>query len=442
MKITALLALSPLLLFSFRVGNAQDTSAKNTFILSSQLRPRFEYRNGDFKPLSKGENPAVLVNSRLRLNLEYDYSDEIKTKISLQSINIWGQATPVQGLNQQNNNFGIFEAWADIKIYKGLRTKIGRQTISLDDERLFGVSDWTPASRSHDALSVYYVSDKFRVNSYFAFNQNYNALYQSNINNPSGDLYSSQGAQPYKYMQILWMGYHFAPSSDLSFIFSNLGFQNAGSNSQSSNETIADLQTTGINYSFSDKNFSANFSGYYQFGKNTLLNTVSACLLSVGISGKIFSRFAMSVRSDYLSGNSVGQSSGTDHAFSALYGTNHKFYGQMDYYPAGTAGLWNNVIAGSYTVSERIKLAATGHFFFTASGLQKNVGNPHANLGQEADLNFSYRINTFTDVSIGYSAYFTTKNLLQIKGISNPKPWQDWAWICLDVHPRIFKAVF
>lgn len=245
MKITALLALGPLLLFSFRVGNAQDTSAKNTFILSSQLRPRFEYRNGDFKPLSKGENPAVPVNSRVRLNLEYEYSDEIKTKISLQSVNIWGQAAPVQGLNQQNNNFGIFEAWADVKIYKGLRTKIGRQTISLDDERLFGVSDWTPASRSHDALSVYYVSDKFRVNSYFAFNQNYNALYQNNINNPSGNLYSSQGAQPYKYMQILWMGYHFTPSSDLSFIFSNLGFQNAGSNSQSPNEVITDLRTTG-----------------------------------------------------------------------------------------------------------------------------------------------------------------------------------------------------
>ena len=42
----------------------------HTFEVSAQLRPRFEYRNGAYLPLSKGDEPAILVNNRTRLNFD------------------------------------------------------------------------------------------------------------------------------------------------------------------------------------------------------------------------------------------------------------------------------------------------------------------------------------------------------------------------------------
>jgi len=53
-----------------------------------------------------------------------------------------------------------------LKLQRELHTKIGRQTIALDDVQLFGISDWAQGERSHDALSVYYNLNRFNATSY------------------------------------------------------------------------------------------------------------------------------------------------------------------------------------------------------------------------------------------------------------------------------------
>lgn len=143
-----------LLIFWFQAP-AQDQETQNKFRLSGQIRPRFEFRSGDFRPLSNGEDPAALITNRLRINLDYSHSDILKTKFSIQEVGIWGQHAPVQGLNPAGNDLTLFEGWVDLKIYKGLRTIIGRQTILLDDERLFGISDWIPVPPTGVALMPY-----------------------------------------------------------------------------------------------------------------------------------------------------------------------------------------------------------------------------------------------------------------------------------------------
>lgn len=441
MKKTNIFGLLLLLLFA-KGSFGQDSSANNNFSLSMQLRPRLEYRDGYSRPLSDTEKPAALISSRLRLNADYAYSDILKTKISLQNISLWGQTAAVQGISTTNNNLNVYEAWADLKIYKGLRTRIGRQAILLDDQRLFSVADWTQGGRSHDALSVYFQSKKWDIKTFFAFNQNYNMLYNGNLNNPSGNLYNTTDAQNYKLMQTFWAAYQFSKNNQLSFLFTNIGFQNTDPAKPAADNTIANLQTTGLNYTLTRKDFQIKLTGYCQFGKDPQQATVSAYLLSGGITGNFSSSFKMGIRSDYYSGNAINQSSTTDHAFNHLFGTDHPFYGQMDYFPYSNVGLWNNVLDASYLISPKVNVAAALHFYTAAQDFQRNNEQYAKNLGQELDLNFNYKINAFIALQAGYSAYLSNANTAALKNVTNTNTLQHWTWVSLNVTPQLFRSKF
>lgn len=416
----------------------------NEFAISGQFRPRFEFRDGYLRPLAKTEKPAAMIASRLRFNLDYSYSDRLTTRFSYQDISLWGQSGPVQGLSQSNHSFGIFEGWVDLKIYKQWRVKIGKQTIALDDERLFGLSDWAPGARSHDALSVYYGAKRFKFSSFFAFNQNYAALYQDNLNNPSGSLYSPEGAQPYKLMQTLWMEYKASEASKFSFLFANIGYQKATAAGES--VPVRYLQTAGGNYFLNGTPVSGSITGYYQFGKNIQGEKTSAYLLSGKIRGRIHPKLSGTLGADYLSGSSHDSDAETNHAFQTLFGTNHKFYGNMDYFFSGnvpgTAGLLNTYLGGDYHPSTRMDLNLTGHLFYAASDFYANQSRASKNLGQEIDLSILLKINSFSEISAGYSAYFTTTTIQLMKHVADAGKYQGWCWLSLNVHPEFFKARF
>ncbi|MCA6456574.1 MAG: alginate export family protein, partial [Chitinophagaceae bacterium] len=182
-------------------------SSDSHLTITAQFRPRFEIRNGAFRPLSKGERPAQLISERIRLTFDYDYKDILTARISPQTVGIWGQANLVQGVENDGNRIALFEAWAKLKLSKNWSLKLGRQVISLDDERFFGELDWAQGARAHDALSVQFNRYRWEVKAFAAFNQNYKSLYGNNINNPSGNLYNTSDAFPYKEMQTVWAGF-------------------------------------------------------------------------------------------------------------------------------------------------------------------------------------------------------------------------------------------
>ena len=125
----------------------------HTFEVSAQLRPRFEYRNGAYLPLSKGDEPAILVNNRTRLNFDYASIGNypLGVHLSLQNVNIWGQAPQIQ-VTDKTGGLSVFEAYAVFPLADKFSAKVGRQMIALDDDRIFGSLDWHPAGRSHDSF--------------------------------------------------------------------------------------------------------------------------------------------------------------------------------------------------------------------------------------------------------------------------------------------------
>ena len=85
---------------------------------------------------------------------------------------VWGENRQILP-DDQNDSFAVFEAWANINLGKGWSTKLGRQVISYDDQRIFGGLDWAQQGRNHDAGLLKYKKDKFILDIGLAFSQDF-----------------------------------------------------------------------------------------------------------------------------------------------------------------------------------------------------------------------------------------------------------------------------
>ena len=413
---------------------------ENEFDMSLQLRPRTEYRNGAYRPLQTGEEPAILTHNRTRLTMNYSNGDKLKMRVSLQNINIWGQANQVQPLNATNNNIGLFEAYADIKLSENMRTKIGRQMIALDDDRIFGTFDWHPAGRSHDALNISWKKQNTEVQSYFAFNQNYNTI--GNVNNPAGQYFSPENAQPYQHLQMIYAKYNFTPKHYLSVLANNIGFKDFKTDNKTYN-----MQTIGANYFGNGNLWNVGLSAYYQFGETNVGRKTSATLLSAVVDYKINKPSKIGLGIDYLSGDNTNKpTQEATNIFNTLYGTHHKFYGIMDYFytgnPHGNVGLLDTYVRYSSVINPKLSISAVGHFFNSGAKIYQNNQKKSNYLGSELDLSFNYNIMKNISLTGGYSNFFNTESLRYLKKTPNARGNQDWVWLSLNINPQIFKAKF
>ena len=413
---------------------------ENEFDMSLQLRPRTEYRNGAYRPLQTGEEPAILTHNRTRLTMNYSNGDKLKMRVSLQNINIWGQANQVQPLNATNNNIGLFEAYADIKLSENMRTKIGRQMIALDDDRIFGTFDWHPAGRSHDALNISWKKQNTEVQTYFAFNQNYNTI--GNVNNPAGQYFSPENAQPYQHLQMIYAKYNFTPKHYLSVLANNIGFKDFKTDNKTYN-----MQTIGANYFGNGNLWNVGLSAYYQFGETNVGRKTSATLLSAVVDYKINKPSKIGLGIDYLSGDNTNKpTQEATNIFNPLYGTHHKFYGIMDYFytgnPHGNVGLLDSYVRYSSVINPKLSISAVGHFFNSGAKIYQNNQKKSNYLGSELDLSFNYNIMNNISLTGGYSNFFNTESLRYLKKTPNARGNQDWVWLSLNINPQIFKAKF
>lgn len=426
-------------------SNAQKVdSIENNIVVSAQLRPRFEFREGTFRPLKDNEKPAALISERIRFNIDYAYKDVVSVRLSPQTVGIWGQANMVQGPESSGNKLALFEAWTKIKLNNNWNVKVGRQVISLDDERFFGELDWAQGGRTHDAVSIHYTKNKYEWKTFLAYNQNYKTLYSNNISNPSGSLYNSSDAMPYKWMQAVWASLPIDNQSKISLLATNIGFQNALS---STTDTVTNYsQTIGANYFWKNKNIAATISAYYQGGKNNVGAKTDAYLLAAYVAYNASPKWAIGLGSDLLSGNDVGVPQSKNKVFTPYFHTGHKFYGNMDYYYVGNghknAGLSDTYIKANYKSDKGITAAITLHQFFTPNKIANSTTTYKKNLGQELDLMLSKKINKIINFSGGYSFYLAGPTINYLKNTSTAHKYQQWLWFGINVTPTLIKAKF
>ncbi|MBU2995832.1 alginate export family protein [Cellulophaga baltica] len=422
-KLNLLIAVA---LFSVQFINAQIT-------IDGEFRPRTEYRHGYGNVIADGADAGFATSTRARLN--FGYQDEsYKVYVSLQDVMVWGENRQILP-DDENNSFAVFEAWADIKLGEGFSTKLGRQVISYDDQRIFGGLNWAQQGRNHDAALLKYKKGKFLFDLGLAFNQDFDnpAGFQS-----VGTEYTTTGFFSYKAMQYIYMKQSWDAFSGSLLVLNN-GFQ-AYEEDGLTPDGVNSLQTIGthLNYKKGSLGLAGNFfvqTGERQGG----LKVKGAYLASLDLTYKASSKVALGLGTEIISGNDGD--AGETGAFFPLYGTNHKFNGFMDYFYVGnhanSIGLFDVHASAKFTLNETSSLLVKALNF---SGEQE-LASGEKSLGTEVDLVYAKKFKGF-GLAIGYSQMFASDGMYELKGTTAAAAagGQNWAWAMLTIKPKFLNT--
>lgn len=403
------------------------------FTLDGEFRPRTEYRNGFGSLIPDDADPGFATSTRARLNAAYQ-TEKYKFYLSLQDVMVWGENRQLRP-DDENDTFAVFEAWAELNLGSGWSTKLGRQILSYDDQRILGGVDWTQQARNHDAALIKYSSGGFMLDFAFAFNQDFDnpAGFQS-----VGNTYNTTGFFSYKTMQMLYLKQKWENFA-ASLVLLNNGFQNfdGGDNA----DGLSSLQTLGTHLTYQKGSFGLAANAFIQTGERQGgLDVKGAYLLGLDLSYKASSTVGLGAGVEIISGND-GQTAGETGAFFPLYGTNHKFNGLMDYFYVGnhanSVGIFDIHASANFKLGEKSDLLAKVWNF---KGEQDLPSGENA-LGTEVDLVFTQKFNGYA-LKIGYSHLFPADGMYELKGVAeaDAASSQNWAWAMLIIKPKLFTT--
>lgn len=402
--------------------------------VGTQIRPRAEFRNG-FKTLTEdNRDPAFFIEQRSRLFADYN-TENFQIKINFQDVRIWGSTSQIYKTDAALNN--VYEAWGRYRFNPNWSFKVGRMDLNYDNARFLGNLDWAAQGRSHDALLITYQSDSsdFRLDIGGAFNQT--GFEPTKL---SETFYT--GVSNYKAVQFLWL------NKELNDAKFSLLIHNDGRQVQA-DSTLAMRQTYGLIGSGVVGGLRVGGELYYQGGKNGTDVDVSAFLLSAYATVNT-NITPITLGFDYLSGTSSTDTK--DKSFSPLYGTNHKFYGYMDYFYVGNphgqqgniSGLLDVHLKTKFKTGEKSALVANTHVFNSAADLYNSTNTDQSEskyLGTEVDLVFNMSLDKNVNFNLGYSQMFAGESMELVKATpGDHSAINNWVWFMINFNPTILKS--
>jgi hypothetical protein len=408
-----------LLLASFQFVNAQ-------FTLDGEFRTRSEYRHGFGNLISDGADAGFGTSTRVRLNSSF-MTDNYWMYVSLQDVMVWGENRQILPYDQ-NNSFAVFQAWAEIKLGENTSTRVGRQILSYDDQRILGGLDWAQQGRNHDAALIKYKKDNFILDVALAFNQDYS--------NPTGFIssgtgYNTTGFFSYKTMQMLYMKQKWEKLSG-SLLLLNNGFQEFDATSGAA-DGVSNLQTLGTHLDYKNGSFGLAANAFLQTGKRQgEVDVKGAYLIGLDATYKASSKVGLGLGFESISGAKDDSA-----AFFPLYGTNHKFNGFMDYFYVGNHA--NSIGLVDFHVSANFTIDASSSLMVKALNFrgEQALASGEKSLGTEIDLVYKKKFKGYALV-LGYSQMFASDGMYELKGITEAAAAgsQNWAWAMLVIKPK------
>ncbi len=416
------------------------------FTLNGEIRPRTEFKHGYKAPQDKETMFSTVTSQRTRLGFGYK-SDLYDVGIQIQDVRAWGQEK--QLVVDDGAHTTIHQAWSSIKFSEILSLKVGRQELVYDDSRILGNVGWAQQARSHDlALFKMEKKDAYKLHAGFAVNQVQTDPYM--ITN-------------YKSMQFLWFNKSFGDAYTLSVLALNNGSQDTlrnGKNTTTYSQIIGQRSV----YKIGKLKIGVNF--YYQMGETNVnyldannefqKQKIGAYNFGVDLNYKLNDNIGIGGGYEMLSGNSQTETDAsyneTNHAFTPLYGTNHKFNGWMDYFYVGnhknSVGLNDAYVKISYKKNKFLSGAHVHYFMTNAEVLDVvktaetgDVTAMSSGLGTELDLYAGYKLGKGVLLKAGMSMMFATETMHAIKSTDFDNAGANyWGWMMIVVKPTFFKS--
>lgn len=399
-----------------------------------EYRPRAELRSGYGRPLLDEEEAAFFIIQRSRLGANY-IDDRFEIKLTVQDSRLWGETGTNSEATSTSSALTLFEANGTIKFTPNLKAIIGRQTIQLDDGRLFTAGNWTNTGTAHDAAMLKYDDNNgFRLLGALAYNN-------SSISNSD---YGYLGAMKYRYMGLLWSSQKLG-SVELSEIFVDEGVPYVKDESEH------------------------HMWHHYTFGANAKLNISSEfdiLLTAYGQAGRIgdedenakLSAFILAAKANYRMSSAtrlfagIEAYSGDDgsHAdkiktFQPLYGGAHAFNGSMDYWTNNLpkAGLLDIYVGANHLLNDKWTIEATLRSLNTLKEYESSYIDGRS-LGVEFDAKLQYKMFKGLTAELGYSFYAINDNVRSWK-LGSPNAdtkFPQFAYLMMTFKPQDFGIKF
>tara|TARA_R110000868_G_scaffold65868_4_gene196766 strand:- start:1207 stop:2514 length:1308 start_codon:yes stop_codon:yes gene_type:complete len=410
--------------------------------IDGEFRPRTEFRNGFGSLIADADEPGFSINNRIRLNAGFE-TDAYTFYLSLQDVFTWGENRQINPVDA-NNSFAIFEGWASLKLGSGFSTKLGRQSLSYDDQRILGGLDWAQQGRNHDLALIQFEKDKFIADFGLAFNQDFdaNSADIGGFSNVGNEYVEDPNFFSYKAMQFLYLNQGWEKFSG-SLLLMNNTFQNFSGTPAAKvydGQGVSSLQTLGTHLNYKSGSFGVAANAFLQTGNR--INEVAvkgAYLLGFDVDYKVAAKISINAGIEIISGNDAD--AGETGAFFPLYGTNHKFNGLMDYFYVGnhanSIGLFDVHLGAKFILNDTSNLSLN---ILNFSGEQE-LTSGEKSLGTEIDIVYSKKFKGY-GLAIGYSHMFASDGMYELKGITEEDAagTQNWAWAMLTIKPKFLNT--
>jgi hypothetical protein len=375
----------------------------NGWLIKGQVQLRSEVDGRDF---SHDTHPLTFASSRIRLGVAKTFDEKISIFIQMQDSRVFGSESSTLS---NSKNLDLHQGYLKLNKLFGWNwyVQAGRFEVSYGTQRFIGAVGWHYVGRSFDGVRVTVALKNIGFD-IFALTVKESVPYIGNAN--PGVYPDPQEPTPAHSLYGFWNETRLNDKNK----FNVFGYWEVNRFKDDSDNCMLSMPTLGLTYWGSFGRFSTIIEAAYQFGKMSGYD-ISAYLISASGYYKIKSA-KLGIGVDILSGTDPKSNSNDMNTYQATYGTNHKFYGFMDYFINSTAntrflGLNDFYLTSSYKPKDcKWSFGANFHFFMSNQSVKFTLDDSAPEdknvFGQEIDLTVKYALVKGTTLVWGGSVFF------------------------------------
>lgn len=387
--IHGLILLLPLLIIPASI-RAQENKPPEAVAFSGQVRLRSEM---DDRHLTANETVFQhLLRSRLRATAKP--LSWITVVAEVQDSRYLGSGDPTQARGTTDasaDGLDMHQAWAQIdRVFNlPIDLRVGRQEITFANERLVGVSNWSNTGRAFDGARATVRGDGLTVDLW-------------------GTRLTAASPGPVESQNFYGIWGNWKPASSVSVDLFGLHDNNTAEvrSGEAAGEHLLSRYTVGTMLRGSFGFLDVELEGAGQLGNtapndSSALRDITAFMASANLTGTIDegTKTRLTLLGTVLSGDGSSRDDRNE-TFNTLFGTNHKFYGTIDYVPdlSGNFGLVDLSAQIGMSPAKGLRLLLEGHQLLPQRASEEQFGT-------EVDITVWWRDVVPFELSGGVSVF-------------------------------------
>ncbi|QOG00941.1 hypothetical protein [Flavobacterium sp. MDT1-60] len=406
-----------------QVNAQQKDSLSQQFFMNIEIRPRAEYTSNYILPPNDSIDPYFYITQRNRISMQYA-REKWLVKSDLQEIHLWDENNKASKVGSIN----FYQLFLETK-FKSINVRLGRQSILLDNGRLFSDAPWAQQGRAHEGIRIMKSSKHFSNDFFFLFTRNYGNEFEPT--------YSPVASNKYKYLLVNNFNYNF----NNGFSFNSLNVIDFLEDANSGQ--MYTRATSGGRIELKKKQWYYTLNSYLQFGHNPKGQKLFAYYFQPEIKLSL-QKIIWRLGAEIISGSSPHLSINNSGDFDVLYGVTWKFNGNMNVFTrfpndVNGKGLVNPYLFTTISLSPKLSLRSDFHLFYTQYPLVNNLGNETSKfLGFENDLSLKYIPVKELEINYAFSFYKSTDAMKYLPKIQDENKLALWSYLMVSYS---FNAV-